>query len=113
MTSASLKEELKKRGRAVGCKKDALLERLLDCLRNNAPVTNTIVEREENMNGLNMTARWELLPQNPIPIPELANQDATLCPPSERDAPITLKYGYVLVAFVLLGLFVFFSNLGT
>ena len=70
MTVASLKEELKKRGRAVGGKKDALLERLLDCLKNNVPVTNTIVEREENMNELDVTASWELLLQNqPHPHP--------------------------------------------
>ena len=46
------------------------------------------------MNRLDVSAQQELLPQNPIPIPEPFNKDEDICPPTERYAPSNAKFGY-------------------
>ena len=97
MKSAELKEALKKRGRAVSGNKEALKERLLEAIRNNAPVLQKAVARHESMNGLDVTAEWVLLTKNPIPVPEPINDDCELRPPTERDAPINPKYEFTEV----------------
>jgi hypothetical protein len=46
------------------------------------------------MTGLDVTAEWVLLDPDPIPVPEPQNDDDTLRPPTERDAPVNPKYKY-------------------
>ena len=46
------------------------------------------------MAGLDVTAYWELLTPNPTPITEPINEDLSLRPPTEMDAPVNPKYGY-------------------
>ena len=92
-----LKEELKKRGQTIGGKKAELQQRLIDAIQRNIPVA-TVEEsnmRHECMNGLDMTAHWVLLKQNPIPVPAPINTDPTLRPPTELDDKQTnARYRY-------------------
>ena len=46
------------------------------------------------MRGLDVTAYWELLDKNPIPVPEPVNEDDELCPPTEREGVTNPKYRY-------------------
>jgi len=46
------------------------------------------------MNHLDVTAFWEVLTPNPVSVPLPENEDTTLRPPTEREAPITEKYEY-------------------
>ena len=45
------------------------------------------------MNGLEITALWVPLMRNSFPIPYPVNEDANLCPPTKRDAPVNPSYG--------------------
>ena len=62
----------------------------------NVPVSKeaSSAPQEAGMNGLYVTARWELLTDNPTPIPEPYNVDGALRLPTERDAPVNPKYQY-------------------
>jgi hypothetical protein len=91
----ALKDELKKRGRQTGGNKSALIERLVEAVNANVPVTENTVKRHESMNGLDVTAVWIPLTKNPIPITEPTNEDADLHPPTERDAPVNPKYEFI------------------
>ena len=46
------------------------------------------------MNHLDVTAFWEVLTPNLVSVPLPENEDTTLRPPTEREAPITEKYEY-------------------
>ena len=50
--------------------------------------------RGAHLNGLDVTCHWRVLNKIPNPIAEPTNEDASLRPPTERDAPIIAKYGY-------------------
>ena len=45
------------------------------------------------MKRLDVSAQWELLSQNPIPISEPINEDEDLCLPTERDVPVRRSSG--------------------
>ena len=62
----------------------------------NVPISEAFgtVPLEAGMGGLNTTARWHLLTPNPTPFPNHVNVDASLRPPTERDAPVNPRYGY-------------------
>jgi len=91
-----LKAELKKRGRSIGGKKADMWVRLKEAIENNVPIAlGSEPPRHESMNGLDVTARWELLTRQPYPVPEPENEDSTHRPPTERDATINPKYGFV------------------
>ena len=101
MKNEDLKRELRRRGLTVAGNKMSLQKRLRENL--NLPVCPSVGDvagggggksRDASMGGLPFSAHWELLDPNPIPIPEPENEDTTLRPPSERDAPINPKYGY-------------------
>ena len=69
--------------------------RLTEAIESNAPIASgREAPRHESMNGLDVTARWELLMRNEHPVPELENEDLTHRPPTERDATINPKYGF-------------------
>jgi len=89
-----LKAELQLRGRSTGGGKADLQARLTEAIENNAPIASgREAPRHENMNGLDVTARWEVLTRNEHPVPEPENEDSTNRPPTERDATINPKYG--------------------
>jgi len=91
-----LKAELKKRGRSTGGKKAEMRARLKEAIMNNVPIASgSEAPRHESMNGLDVTARWELLTRQLYPVPEPENEDSTHRPPTERDAAINPKYGFV------------------
>ena len=91
-----LKAELRKRGRSIGGKKAELQVRLKEAIENNVPIASgREAPRHESMNGLDVTARWELLTRNEHPVPEPENADASHRPPTERDVAINPKYGFV------------------
>ena len=94
MKGKEVKAELRKRGQGVSGNVGPLKERLKEAIRNNIPVQAEAAERHESMTGLDVTARWVLLEPDPTPIPEPTNDDGTLRPPTERDAPVNKKYGY-------------------
>ena len=50
--------------------------------------------RGAHLNGVDVTAHWRLLAKNPTPIDKPTNEDASLSPPTEIDAPINPNYGY-------------------
>ncbi len=79
-TVAELKEELKKRGQRVSGNKAELLQRLIEAIERNLPVGSVDEnnKRHECMNGLDMTAHWVLLEQNPVPVPPPINADSNL-----------------------------------
>ena len=90
-----LKTELKQRGLGLAGRKADLQARLRDNIH--LPVNigaGGVAPRDASMNGLPMSARWELLMPNPVPVTEPTNADASLRPPTERDAPVTKKFGY-------------------
>ena len=67
-----LKEELKKRGRAISGKKSELQDRLKEAVRLSVPVAGPSEEpRHESMGGLDMTARWVPLTRidEPVVVP--------------------------------------------
>ena len=92
---AALKNELKKRGKGVSGNKLALVLRLTDVIRDGIPIQEEgAVVRGAHLNDVDVTAHWRLLNKNPTPINKLTNKDASLRPPTERDAPINPKCGY-------------------
>ena len=69
--------------------------RLTEAIESDAPIASgREAPRHESMNGLDVTARWELLTCNEHPVPEPENEDLTHRPPTERDAMINPKYGF-------------------
>ena len=92
-----LKEELRKRGRAITGKKVDLVSRLKDAIASNVPVSSGYEStRHDSMNGLDMGATWVLLTQNAAPEPEPDNADLSLRPPTERDGGVIMpKFGFV------------------
>jgi hypothetical protein len=88
---------LKKRGRGSHGKKGNLQDCLKKAIRLNMPVTsgNDVAWRHESMAGLDVTAKWELLTRCNNPVPEPENADANLRPPTERNAALNPKYGFV------------------
>mmetsp|Transcript_34165 Transcript_34165/g.71915 ORF Transcript_34165/g.71915 Transcript_34165/m.71915 type:complete len:264 (+) Transcript_34165:647-1438(+) len=96
MRNNQLRHELKLRGQRVSGTKGVMRKRLQESLH--LPVagggTESVVARDASMNGLPVSAYWELLQPNPEPIAPPVNSDAGLRPPTERDAPVTNKYGY-------------------
>ena len=94
MKVKEMKEELKKRGKICSGNKGVLQARLVDAVNAGVPVTEAVVERDDSMRGLDVTAYWELLDKNPIPVPEPANEDDELRPPTEREGVTNPKYRY-------------------
>ena len=91
-----LKAELRKWGRSIGGGEAELQARLKEAIENNVPIASgSEAPRHESMNGLDVTARWELLTRQLYPVPEPENEDSTHRPPTERDAAINPKYGFV------------------
>ena len=68
----------------------------MECIQQNVPVSTTVVERDDSMSGLDVTAKWELLTPNPTytPIPEPVNEDSNLRPPTEREGTVNPKFAY-------------------
>ncbi len=91
LTKAQLKEKLKKRGKTISRKKEVLILRLQECIQNNFPGSNIPVDCLKSMNGIDITAKWELLTPNPSPIQEPTNEDQFLCPATEWEAPVNPK----------------------
>ena len=91
----ALDAALAARGMGRGGDKKAKLARLRKAVTDNVPVSAAPLRRHESMNGLDVTAHWELLSPNDEPIPEPINADDRLRPPTEegRDV-INPKYGY-------------------
>ena len=89
-----LKAQLKKRGRSTGGGKVELQTRLKEAIELNVPiVSGSEAPRHESMNGLEVTARWDLLlMRNEYPVPKPENKDSSHRPPTERDATINPKY---------------------
>ena len=87
-----LKTELKQRGLGLAGRKADLQARLRENIH--LPVNigaGGVAPRDASMNGL---PRWEFFMPNPVPVTEPTNADASLRPPTERDAPVTKKFGY-------------------
>ena len=95
MKVAKLKAKLKNRGRPVSGAKGVFVLCLKVAMVQGMPVAETIPERHACMNNLGVTAFWEVMKPNARPVPEPKNIDPDFCPPTERDTPITAKYGYV------------------
>ena len=83
--------------------KDVLASHLKQVIMTNVSVSKeaSSAKREADMNGLDVTARWELLTHNQTPIPEPYNVDGALRPPTERDAPINPKYNTMTILYAL------------
>ena len=79
-----IKQELEKRDQSTSGNKGPLAERLRAAILGGVAVMENIQPRQAFMNHLDVTARWELLPQNPTPIPQPVNSDTMLRPPTER-----------------------------
>ncbi|KAL3817141.1 hypothetical protein ACHAXA_009042 [Cyclostephanos tholiformis] len=91
---AWLKDELKRRGRAIAGKKGELQACLKEAIVLNVPVASgggVSVCRHESMAGLDVTVRWELLTPKYMPIPEAENIDQSLRPPTELDGSTNPK----------------------
>jgi len=92
---SELKAELKKRGRLTVGGKVELQTHLKEAIKLNVPIAlGSEAPRHESMNGLDVTARWDLLTRKEYPVPEPENEDPSHCPPTERDATINPKYGF-------------------
>ncbi len=92
-----LKEELKKRGRAIMGKKSELQDCLKEAVRLNVPVAGPSEDpHHESMAGLDMTARWVPLTRinEPIVVPGV-NADRSHRPPAEMNQDVNPKYGFV------------------
>jgi hypothetical protein len=92
---AWLKDELKRRGRAIAGKKGGLQARLKEAIVLNVPVASgggVLVRRHESMTGSDVTAWWELLTPEDTPIPKPENIDQSLRPPIELDGSTNPKY---------------------
>ena len=90
-----LKTELKQRGLGLAGRKADLQARLRENIH--LPVNigaGGVAPRDASMNGLPMSARWELLMPNPVPVTEPTNADVSIRPLTKRDAPVTKKFGY-------------------
>jgi hypothetical protein len=94
MKVKEIKEHLEKRGQSTAGNKGPLAEQLRAAIEVGLPVLENIHPYQALMNHLDATARWDLLPQDPTPIPQPVNNNTILRPPTERDAPITKKFGY-------------------
>ena len=96
MKNDNLKAELKRRGQSITDKKADLKERLISALRRGVAVSEVVVQRDACMNGLDVTARWELLVPNPTPVPEPARADGSHRPPTEMYGygPVNPKYRF-------------------
>ena len=97
MLVAQLRDALKKRGRGSHGKKGDLQDCLKEAICLNVSVTlgNDVARRHESIAGLDVTAKWELLTWCDNPVPEPENADANLRPPTERNAALNPKYGFV------------------
>ena len=92
---AALKNESKMRGKGVSGNKRALVMRLTAVICDGIPIQEECdVVRGAHLNGVDVTDHWRLLTKNPTPIDKPINEDTSLRPPTERDAPINPKYGY-------------------
>ncbi len=92
-----LKEELKKRGRAITGKKSELQDCLKEAVQLNVPVAGPSEEpHHESMAGLDMTARWVPLTREdePIVVP-CVKADPSHRPPTEMNQDMNPKYGFV------------------
>ncbi len=54
-----------------------------------------MARQHESMAGLDVTAKWELLTWCDNLVPEPENSDANLHPPTEMNAALNPKYGFV------------------
>ena len=74
-----LKAELKKRGRSTGGGKAELQTRLKEAIELNVPIAlGSEAPRHESMNGLDVTARWDILTRNEYPVPKPENKDSKI-----------------------------------
>ncbi len=97
LTVKDLKDELKKRGRAITGKKSDLQDRLKEAVRLNVPVAGPSEEpHHKSMAGLDMSARWVPLTWNdePIVVPGV-NSDPSHRPPTEMNQDVNPKYDFV------------------
>ena len=69
MKVKEIKEQLEKRGQSTSGNKGPLAERLRASIVAGVAVMENIQPHQAFMNHLDVTARWELLPQDPTPIP--------------------------------------------
>ncbi len=70
MNMKDMKEELKKWGCTTSGKKEDLVNRLVAAIESSVPVTVSVVARHESMTGLDVTAKWELLTPEDLPVEE-------------------------------------------
>jgi len=92
-----LKEELKKRGRAISGKKSELQDCLKEAVWLHVPVAGPSEEpQHESMGGLDMTTRWVPLTRidEPIVVPGV-NADQSHRPPTKQNQDVNPKYGFV------------------
>ncbi len=94
MTMKQIKEVLKKWGHAISGKKEDLLNRLTGAIESSVPVTAAAIESHESMTRLDVTAKWELLTPEDLPVVEQQNEDLTIKPPTECNTPTNPKYSF-------------------
>ena len=93
MKQKELKHQLKIRKKVIyGDNKD-LRERLLEAVAEGCPVDSTVEveaakEATDDPAALDTGARWHALVPDPLPVPEPANEDDDLRPPTMLDAKI-------------------------
>jgi len=97
MLVAQLRDALKKRGRGSHGKKGNLQDCLKEAICLNVSVTlgNDVARRHESMASLDVTAKWELLTWCDNLVPEPENSYTNLRPPTERNAALNPKYGFI------------------
>jgi len=72
-----------------------LQDRLKEAILLNVPVASGNEEPcHESMVGLDVTARWELLAQDEVPVPEPENEDQQHRPPTEMGPVVNRKFGF-------------------
>ncbi len=89
-----LKKELQMQGQPVSGKKADLVAWLKTAISKSVPVSDSVVTRHKSMNCLDVTATWVALTIEDTPVPEPSNDNASLQPPTERDAQTYPKYGF-------------------
>ncbi len=94
-----LRVELKKRGHSTFGNKGAMQEHLKEAIVMNVPVSELAGNEEGHcddcMMGVDVMARWELLTPCGDPIPEPDNEDGSLWLPTEMNATVNPKYGFI------------------
>ncbi len=74
--------------------KENLLNRPTRAIESIVPVSAASIERHEPMNRLDVMVKWELLTPEDLTVMEPQNEDSTIKPPTEHNAPRNPKNGF-------------------